>query len=412
MRDYRLRQKVIRSAPSAAAIVFLAGVFFATPATAQRLGDALEQAWSRHPQAVAIGERKAEAQARAEVADEITPGPPSLSLSNLNDRLNRNRGKQEWELELAVPLWLPGQKAARQQVATGAIGELDARRNALRLQVAGELREAWWTIAAARNAVDLAERREATAQALEADVQRRFRLGELARTDANLARNERLAASGELLAARSALRQTEQSYRRLTGSDAPAILAEEKPAAPNGAGDAHPQLAAAIAAAELARARLKVAQETLRDAPEFAVRVVRERGDFGEPYANSVGVKLTLPFSSGARVRQENAAARAESVQADAELALLRQRIELDTARTRLELAVAEHLLSQAQERQQVTADNLRLAEKSFSLGESDLPSVLRARSNAFEAEASLGQQRIARAASMSRLNQTLGVLP
>ena len=410
------------------AIALIVGLLLALPAHAQTLaGDqrkslwddqakslraAVEQAWSRHPQAAAIAAREAEAQARAEVAAGITPGPASMSLSSLNDRLNHNRGKQEWEVELATPLWLPRQKAARQTEAESAVGEVAARRASLRLQIAGEVREAWWAVAGARNARDLAARRSATARALEADVVRRFKAGDLARVDANLAQNERLAAEAELLEADVVLRQVEQTYRGLTGNAAPVALPAETAIPLRGWQEDHPQLMALAASAQLARARLKVAQETRRDAPELALRVVRDRDVFGEPHTNTVGVKLTIPFSSGARLRQESSAARAEALQADAELALARQKIELEAERTRLDFDIVQRQLGMAEERRALTAENLRLAEKSFSLGESDLTALLRARGNAFEAEAFLNRQQVARAAAQSRLKQALGVLP
>lgn len=393
-------------------MVLAAGLLLATASQAQTLGSALEQAWSRHSQAAAFGARESEAQARAEVAAGLTPGPASVSLSNLSDRLNANGGKNEWELELAVPLWLPGQRAAHGLEAGGATVEVAARRAALRLQIAGELREAWWALALARQALDLGERRDAAARALEADVLRRFKAGELARLDANLAQNERLAAEGELLEVRSALRQAEQNYRLLTGEAAPVLLSEEKQAPMQDAAATHPQLVAAQAAVRLAQTRLGVVQQSRREAPELALRVVRERGDFSAPYANSVGVKLTVPFSSGTRVRQETSAAQVEAAQADAELALAQQRIELDAARARLDLEVAQQQVTRAQERRALTADTLRLNEKSFALGESDLATLLRARTAAFEAEAFFTRQQTARFAALSRLNQSLGALP
>ena len=201
------------------------------PAQAQTLADALEQAWARHPQAAAFAARDDEARARAELAGGITPGPPALSLSSLNDRLNRNRGKQEWEAEMAVPLWLPGQQAARQDEAESAAAEVAARNRALRLQVAGEVREAWWRVAAARNTRDLAQRRAAAARALEADVLRRYKAGDLARIDANLAQGERLAAEAEAVEAEALLFAAEQDWRNLTGLAAPATLAAEGEAA-------------------------------------------------------------------------------------------------------------------------------------------------------------------------------------
>jgi outer membrane protein TolC len=313
---------------------------------------------------------------------------------------------------MAVPLWLPGQQTAREAEAESALAEVAARSKALRLQLAGEVREAWWTLAAARQARDLAKRRAATAQALEADVLRRFKAGDLARIDANLAQGERLAAEADAIEAEAALLAAEQAWRNLTGTAAPAVLAEEGKAAAREPAEDHPQLAAAAAAARTARSKLRVAEETRRDAPEFAVRVVRERGDFSEPYANTVGVKLTIPFSSGPRVRQENAAARAESSQADAELALARHKLQLDVDKARRDAAAAERQLAMARERRALAADNLRLAEKSFALGEADLVTLLRVRAGAFEAEAFHDRQQVAHAAAQSRLKQTLGVLP
>lgn len=387
-------------------------VLTALPAQAQSLADAVEKAWSRHPLVAASAAREEEARARADLAAGITPGPPSVSVSSLNDRLNSNRGRQEWEIEMTVPLWVPGQKAVREAEASSAQNEVAARRHALRLQIAGEVREAWWSVAAARNARDLGQRRVGTARGLESDVLRRFKVGELARVDANLAQNERLAAEAEQADAEAALRQAEQTFRALTGTAAPAVLAAENIAAPLEPREDHPQLIAAAAAAQLARARLKVAEQTRRDAPELALRVVRGRGDFVEPYADTVGVKLTIPFSSGPRVRQDNAVARAESAQADAEMALAQLRLQLDAQRARLDLDAAERQLIMARQRTDLTTDNLRLGEKSFALGESDLPTLLRVRATALEAQALLNRQQVARAASQSRLNQVMGVLP
>ena len=393
-------------------VALAVGAMSMLPAQAQSLADALEQAWARHPLAAASAAREVEAQARSEVATSLTPGPASLSLSSLNDQLNANRGKQEWEVEMAIPLWLPGQRAARQAEAAAAHNELDARQRALRLQLAGEVRDAWWAIAAARNAVELATRRVATARDLEVDVMRRFKVGELARVDANLAQNEQLAAQAELADAHTVLLQAEQAYRGLTGVAVPVVLLAETRVTTQESREDHPQLAAATSAVQLAQARLKVAEETRRDAPTLAVRMVRGRADAIEPYANTVGVKLTLPFASGARVRLGNSAARAELAQADAELALVQLRLQLDTERARRELETAQRQLALAQQRRALTADNLRLAEKSFSLGESDLSSLLRVRATAFDAQAFLSRQQVILAVSQSRINQIMGVLP
>lgn len=405
------------------AVVIAAGLlagFAVRAAETQKSGlvAAVEQAWRLNPQTAGLDAREAEARAAQEVAAGLTPEPGSVSIGSLNDRLNRNQGKQEYEVELAVPLWLPGQKAAREAEAASRLDETVAKRAALRLEISGELREAWWALAAARSAKVLAARRLETARALETDVMRRYKVGELSRIDANLAQTETHAANAESLEAEANLLQAEQAVQTLTGSPAPKNLDEESQSTRrliDETGDlaaSHPLLAATVAAARSARARVQVADESRRSAPELSFRVVRERGDFAEAYSNSVGVKLKIPFSSGPQVRRETSAAQAEANQADADLLRTQTRVRLDAERAQRNLQAAERQFAMAQERRQLSAENLRLAEKAFALGESDLATLLRIRAAAFDADAFFDRQRVARAAAISRLNQALGVLP
>lgn len=376
------------------------------------LREMTERAWLRHPQAAGLDERDTATRATQELAAALTPQPASISLGNLNDRQGRGLGRQEWEVELALPLWLPGQREAHAAAADRLGDEVAARRAALRLEVAGEVRAAWWSLAAARAVHALAVRRLETAQALDADVRRRFKAGDLSRIDANLAQGEVLAAEAERIDAEAALRRSEQTFRLLSGQAAPPRLDEESPADGGAPTGAHPRLAAVAAAAASAQARATVAAETRRAAPELALRVVRERSGFGEPYGTSIGVRLTLPFSSEAQARREHFAAAAESAQADAGMRRAEVQLRLDGESARHELAAAGRQLAMARERSTLAEDNLRLAEKAFGLGESDLATLLRLRAAARAAESFHELQRIARLAAISRLNQTLGVMP
>lgn len=409
------RQALVGTFALALNLPVLAGETVQSPTS---LAGVVEQAWRLHPQAAGLDARGAEAGAAREVASGLTPEPASVSLGNLSDRQGRNLGKDEWEVELAVPLWLPGQKDARGAEADSRVAEATARRVAVRLDVAGEVREAWWSLAAARTAKAMANHRLDTARALDKDVRKRFKVGELSRIDANLAQGEVLAAEAEVIESQATLLQAEQVFRLLTGTTAPANIREESvatgrdPLAAVVSAELHPQLAAVAAAARSARARVKLAEESRRAAPELSFRVVRERGDFAEPYGNSVGVKLKIPFSSGPQVRRDNSAALAESEQADAEMRRAEIRVQQEIERARQTLAATERQLAMAQERRSLSADNLRLTEKSFTFGEADLATLLRIRATAIEAESFHERQRIARAVAISRLNQSLGVLP
>lgn len=383
------------------------------------LASALRQASARDPQFAQLSARLNQAQAGLDLAHNLTPGPAAVSLNHLSDRLQRDQGRREWEVELATPLWLPGQQGASQRQAEHALAELQARLALRQLELAGELRNSWWQLAQARAARELAQQRLQTATALEQTVQRRYQSGDVARVDANLARTERLSAQAEALEANAALLQAQQAYSGLTGLPPPAALPPEtaplQPPAGQAAPEAragHPQWLALQSAVALANSRLALVDSSRRDAPELALRWTTQRSDAFSPSDQAIGIKLTVPLSSSDRVRQESAGARADLAQAERELALLgtqldqalqRAQSELDTAQTQLELATT---------RRELTADNLKLAQRAFDLGEQDLPTLLRARSADHEAQAWLTRQRIAYQAAVSHLQQARGLLP
>jgi len=92
--------------------------------------------------------------------------------------------------------------------------------------------------------------------------------------------------------ARQALGRAEQAWLGLTGLAPPAALPAEETPARAPPIEAHPGMIGALAAAKAAQASLAAAQKNTREAPRVAVRIERDRGDFGEPFGNSIGIKL------------------------------------------------------------------------------------------------------------------------
>lgn len=395
---------------SVAAVAVLVAISWA--ARAQTLTDALEQAWKQHPLGVSSPSSQSAAQARIAIANALTPGPAAVSLSTLDDQLGANRGKKEWEWEIETPLWLPGQRGAAQAEAMAAQQHLDAQHKALRLELAGEVREKWWAVAVARGDKAMAAQRVQAAQALVSDVDRRVGAGELARTDANLAHMEQLAAQAELDEAQSALLQAEDDFRVLTGTEPAQPLASESLPAQAPAVEEHPQLLAAAARVDLAAAKLALAQRSERDSPTLALRMVRDRADFSETFSDAFGIKLTIPFSMGGRTRQELSNNQSEVLQAQTDHAQTRRRLAVARETSQRVWKASQFQLELAASRLTRTQDNLSLLEKSFALGESDLPALLRARAAHFDAQALLYRQQISGYAALSRVNQALGVLP
>lgn len=192
--------------------------------TVPTLQHAFEMAWQRSPAAQALASRLAQSRAEAEVAAAWTPAPPKVTLSRLTGRFGGGSDAQEWEAELGVPLWLPGQHDAQRSVASAQASQLDLQTRAQKLELAASVREAWWKLATAMNVADLADGKASSARSLLEDVDRRWRAGDLARTDANIARAEAQAAEADAVEAKRELRATQSAWRALTGTERPRSL--------------------------------------------------------------------------------------------------------------------------------------------------------------------------------------------
>lgn len=371
---------------------------------------AVNAAWQRSVDGRAIDARREAATARRDAAASWTPEPPSLTLSQRSDRFHRNDGMREIEAELEVPLWLPGTRAAATALADAEGGVLEADLTLARLKLAGEVREAVWSLRLAQNDLDANRRRVAEAEALAADVQRRVATGDLARIDANGAQGALQQARVAQTEAQARLLREHRLYTALTGLSQLPTDHEADAAAPEL--DTHPGLFGKRRGVELARARLHQASTTTRDAPELILGITRERGDSVERYANTTTIGVRIPFGTDARNRPQISVANAELIEAVAAAALERERLvaELDAARN--ELDQARHAEAFATERARLAADTRQLLAKSFALGQIDLPTRLRAENEHFDAELALGRARLETGRAASRLQQAYGLLP
>lgn len=391
--------------------LLILGLLLTQPGYAASLRTALDQAWEKSPQAQTLEAKRAETDAQAVAANSLLSGAPAVILGHRGDQLNSNAGQREWEAGIALPIWLPGQRDARQRQAQAGKDGLEANIRALRLRLAGELREAIWQVRQAEAQTRLDEERALTAKKLAEDVARRVRAGELAKTDLNLAQNEWRTAQAAVLQNRNRLLQAQQSYATLTGTtalpdDIPEI-AQTKPLP-----DDHPLLEEARQAIAAAQAQASVASNSRRNNPEVELSTRRDRGNLNDSYAGTVAISLRLPLSTDARNLPLISAAQTALTRAQSEYTRTRLTLEYHGQRAEQALQAADQLQDLARQQRAAARENLDLIQKSFNLGESDLFTLLRTRSAAFEAEQAYNQQEIAQALARARLNQAQGVLP
>lgn len=379
------------------------------------LRDAVERAWARQPAYQAQPARADEFAAKRDAAQALFPEPPSLLLSNRNDRLIRNSGPRdqgaEWEAGIALPLWLPGEQRRQTAIVSAERDQYDTGLTAAKLKVAGEVRDVYWQVRLTENELALARRKVEEAAALAADVERRVKAGDLSRVDLNQAQAaERLARAAQSEAGIKAFK-ARQVFEVLTGlTTLPA--AEESIAPARSVLDDHPLLAPLQRAVATTQAKLNQVTQSLRNNPELELGVRRELARLEDANVDSLQVRLRLPFATDARNKPRIAAANAEMIEAQTAYDLERRKVAAEIEAARRELEQARVVMELTETRFTLAADTQRLLAKAFALGELDLIARLRAENERFEAELNFTRAKLEATHAISRLNQALGVLP
>lgn len=400
------------------------------PLPASPLARAFAAAWERQPLAAALPQRQDAARAQQEAADSLLAQPPSLDLSTRTDRYNRDRGAREVETGIALPLWLPGEKDGTRALADARKEALDARTLAARLQLAAELRSAWWAWQQAGQDQQVAQARADNAARLASDVERRMKAGDLSRADLNQAQGAQAAAQAALAESRVAALAAARRLQSLTGQPPrpadgppqtepepaanalPGSLADEDGADAEGAASGHPLLQDLAQRSAVSRRALELASRQTRANPEIAISTRRDRSAAGEMTDQTWALALRLPFSSTPRNQARIAEANADLIEAETQLRLERQRLAQEGETARAQLDAARLQLAAAETRARLAAENRGFYDKAFRLGEADLPTRLRIELEAFEAERQAVRSRIQAAAALSQLRQALGLLP
>ena len=383
------------------------------PAGTVSLRDALDAAWQR-----AVAARESDGQRRRSEADRAVAAnfwaaPPSIEISQRTDRLQGNAGKRETEIGVAVPLWLPGQRAARSGTAHAAAAQALAAEQVARWRLAGELRETTWQMAALQAEAAEADTQADALKQLADDVERRVRAGDMARADALAAQAEQLAAAALQSGARQRLQAARGRWTLLTGlSAAPELIATAAVDEATATTAPHPELQLASQTTELARKRVELLRLSRRDAPELTVGARKDTPGRAEASQGSLVVGLRLPFGTDDRNRPLEAAALAELDVAETQELRLRERLDSDIATARDAQRSAQAQLDAETARSALLRERAALIDKSFRAGESPLPDLLRALAAAAQADSAVARQTAARGLARAHLQQALGLLP
>ena len=381
---------------------------------------AFEAAWARQPEAAALSARREAAQAQQQAAKSWTPEPVAMELSAKTDALNRKLGTREYVGGVAIPLWLPGERNRSQTLAEAEGRAVESRTNAAQLRVAAAVREAWWQGQRARADADSARAQLDNARRIAGDVGKRLKAGDLARADQHQADGAVATAEAAAAQAEAALVVAQQALRTLVAmpglaldTDPTALGTEADPAAAVMTNlDTHSDLLALKDRASVAEGTAALAATQSRANPELMIGTTRDRGASGDTWQQTVTVGVRIPFGAGPRFEARTATARAEVIELQAQLILERARLAGDREAAQARTDGARAQLAAAERRAQLARESRGFFDKSFRLGETDLPTRLRIEAEAAEAERQAARARIDLAAAISSWRQALGLLP
>jgi len=375
------------------------------------LHELVEKTIVRYPDSALLAAKQIEIEAKNKRANGILPAAPAIGLLNRNDGITSNRGEREWEAELELPVWLPGQRAARETLARdAALGLVDTRAT-LNLQVAGMVRDALWDIAMMTHQAALAKSRHQTSLALLNDVEKRVKAGDLPKTDIMLAQNEAYQAETFLLRAEAEVKHAQFRYKLLTGlNTVPEAFSEQQ--VKTTLDDNHPALRDAskkILVADDERNLIKVER---RENPTVSLNARSQRGPFDNQANESLGLKLRIPLETEAQSAPLVANAEVNYAKHQVEAQHLRYTLEaaFHEAEHNLEVTTAELTIITKQHAN--AQESLRLAKKAFALGEIDLVNLLRVQASAYEAERAMKQRQIQLQWDTAHYNQAAGEMP
>lgn len=371
-----------------------------------------ERAWERQPEAQSAALRRESAQAARSGADAWTAEPAALELSRKSDRPGSNQGSREYELGVALPLWLPGERTRKAALGDAELKAVESRRLAAQLQLAATVREAWWALQRSQAELGLAQDRLHSAQQLAADVARRFKAGDMSRADQTQA-DGAVAQAGAAVAEATGARDAAQAALAVWGGAVVQADGAEPEALPvSGLPADHPAVADWQDQAEVARRSADLAAVQTRANPELTVAATRAREQSGERYAQSFTLGLRIPLGGGDRARAKETAARADALDAEARLRVEQDRLAAEVAAATARVQSMKRQREAMERHAALARDARAFVDKAFRLGEADWPTRLRVELDAVQAERQLARARIDAAAAISSLRQALGLLP
>ncbi|MFA6053432.1 MAG: TolC family protein, partial [Methylobacter sp.] len=270
-----------------------------------------------------------------------------------------------------VPLWNLGQRDAEQTLAKQAENSAMSQADAVKLRVAGLIRNALWNIALANLSYEQAKTELMITDQLLAKVQRRVELGDLPRADLLLAQTESLQKRSMVTLAEAELMHARKRYSSITQMTKVPGDYQEKLADILKIQQSHPALVAINSQIERKQAQLDTVKLVGSGQTNVAVGVNSDQMTH-DPRSNqtaSFNIGVTVPFGGSAHLAPQVAAVNVELNKLIAEREQLSRDLEQAHHEAEHNMEVNRVEVGIANELKQVAEEHLKMTQLSFAVG-------------------------------------------
>ncbi|MDF1582526.1 MAG: TolC family protein [Methyloprofundus sp.] len=376
------------------------------------LSDLINQTLEKYPDYALIAAMHQETDALQERGSRWISGAPQFQGYYKDDFAGTGIGAYEFDGSIQVPVWNWGQRDAGLQLAEQTGQSAAHQAKAIKLKVAGLVRETLWLLKLEDLRYELAKKEFSLAEQLMQTVQRRVDLGDLPRSDFLLAQSESLQKKVELIHQEAAVMHARKRYYFLTQTHKMPEQISEEQSIEITISEAHPELAAINATIAEKKARVEWIEKQGSGQTTVAIGGVTERGSRNDRAINSITFAVNVPFGGSAFLAPQIAAANRDYVVAETEKmhtyrALLAR---LHEAAHELEVELAQ--LAITQQMQANAEEHLKMADLSFTAGEINLTDFLRVQAQAHRAIKNAQESGVRLQRDIAFYNQALGVMP
>ncbi len=376
------------------------------------LADLINQTLEKYPDYALIAAMQQESDALHQRGNRWIAGAPTVSVDYKDDFIGSDTGAYELEGAVEVPIWNWGQRDAGLRLAEQSKMSAVNKSNAIKLQVAGLVRQSLWSLSLENLRHDVAKKSAGLTKKLLNTVQLRVKAGDLPKADFLLAESELFQKKIELIHAEAELMHARKRFYFLTQNTKIPALINELQSDYQVINESHPALAAINAVVAQKKANVEWVKAEGSGQTTLAIGGNTDKPSSSEESIDSITFSVSVPFGGRGYAGAEIAAAQTEYVEAETEKAhLYRQLLEqLHEAEHELEIETVQ--LKITTQMKSNAEEHLKMAILSFEAGEINLMDFLKIQARSQKAIKNAAESTIRLQRDIALYNQAVGVAP